>query len=313
MILTDYFRSEHDLSWDYAVQCGVTHGVIRLPEDAAFDITNSSHWETVYQRFRSCDITPVVIEPLPNSLHDHIKTGDALRDASIEKVLKMFPLMERFGIPVLCFNFMAYVGWTRTGIIPDRGGALVTEFDERKYEPSRYQISEEQLWDNYTYFIRAVIPVAERHGIRLALHPDDPPLAKLGNVSRILVSAKNIERAVYHIVESENLGITFCQATFAMMGENLDILIPRLRDKIFFIHFRNVRGDKHHFQETFHDNGMLDMCHLVDLYQQNHLDVPIRVDHVPTMAGEQVRNQGYDLLGRLYAIGYLKGVLGYSV
>lgn len=74
MLITDYFKSDRDNTWDFAVQCGVKHGVIRLPETSDFDITQKSHWETVYKKFSDFGITPVVIEPMPNDIHDHIKT-----------------------------------------------------------------------------------------------------------------------------------------------------------------------------------------------------------------------------------------------
>ena len=93
MLLTDYFRSEKDLAWEVAKQCGVEHAVIRLPEDADFDLTDKSHWDKVYKRFTDFGVTPVIIEPMPNALHDHIKAGDEKRDESIEKVIKMFPIM----------------------------------------------------------------------------------------------------------------------------------------------------------------------------------------------------------------------------
>ena len=76
MIITDYLRSKRDLTWDYAKQCGVGHGVIRLPEDPAFDICDLSHWQSVYKEFTDFGIKPIVVEPMPNALHDHIKAGD---------------------------------------------------------------------------------------------------------------------------------------------------------------------------------------------------------------------------------------------
>ena len=91
MILADYFRAERDLTWDYALQCGVTHGVIRLPETPDFDPADRTHWSTVVDRFRDAGIRPLVVEPLPNALHDHIKLGDARRDECLEKALAMFP------------------------------------------------------------------------------------------------------------------------------------------------------------------------------------------------------------------------------
>lgn len=308
MILTDYFRSRQDLTWDYAKQCGVDHGVIRLPEEDGFDITDRRHWQQVYDGFTDFGIKPVVIEPLPNELHDHIKAGDSLRDACIEKTIRMLQYMDELDIRTLCFNFMAHIGWLRTETaIKERGGALVTGFSVENAPVDTPSITEEQLWDNFTYFIRAVMPHAEKHGIKLALHPDDPPIAKIGNVSRIFINYENIKKAIA-IADSPNFGVTMCQATYHMMGEDLTKVVPELAEKIFFIHFRNTTGEKYHFRETFHDNGDIDMAAMLRLYKSLGLNVPIRVDHVPQMAGE-TDNTGYTALGRLYAIGYLKGLL----
>ena len=86
-------------------------------------------------------------------------------------------------------------------------------------------------------------------------------------------------------------------------------VIEDFADKIFFIHFRNTTGSPEHFRETFHDNGDIAMAELLKTYVKNGVNVPIRVDHVPTMAGETSKFAGYDALGRLFAIGYLKGIL----
>ena len=309
MILTDYFKSKKDLTWDLAKECGVNHGVIRLPETAEFDLTNKSHWQTVYDNFINYGIKPVIIEPMPNEIHDHIKAGDEFRDESIEKAIKMLPIMKSLGIDTICFNWMAHIGWLRTSAtIKERGGALVTGFDMKDFVPTGAKISEKELWDNYEYFLKAIIPEAEKYEIKLALHPDDPPV-KLGDVSRIMVSAENIRKAIYDIVPSEMLGITMCQATYYIMGENLDEVIKDFAEKIFFIHFRNTVGDKNSYRETFHDNGALDMAHLIRLYKSLGINVPIRVDHVPTLLREDTEVAGYAALGRLFAIGYLKGLL----
>jgi len=310
MILTDYFRSEKDLSWDIAKQCGVEYGVIRLPENKEFDLTDASHWQSVYDRFVNYGIKPLIIEPMPNEVHDHIKSGDVLRDESIEKVIKMFPIMRKLGIETICFNWMAHIGWLRTSKnIKERGDALVTGFKMEDFKPIDKTITQEELWDNYEYFLKAVIPEAEKYEIKLALHPDDPPVARLGNVSRIMISGHNIKRAIYDICPSDMLGVTMCQATYYIMGEELDKIIRELAEKIFFIHFRNTAGNINHFCETFHDNGELDMAHLMNLYTKLGIHVPIRVDHVPTMKGENAEVAGYATLGRFFAIGYLKGLL----
>jgi len=309
MILTDYFRSKHDLTWDYAKQCGVRYGVIRLPEDDDFDITNFSHWKSVDKNFKDFGIKPLVIEPMPNELHDHIKAGDALRDECIDKVIKMIEYMNELDIRTICFNWMAHIGWLRTSeTIKERGDALVTGFNLADFKKTDEKITAKELWGNFEYFIKAVIPYAEKYDIKLALHPDDPPLERLGDVERIMVSFENIKKAM-NIVNSKNLGVTMCQATYHMMGENLYEIIPKLKNKIFFVHFRNTTGNKQNFRETFHDNGEIKMADIMRVYKENGISVPIRVDHVPLMAGENQELAGYTALGRLYAIGYLKGIL----
>lgn len=309
MIISDYFRSEKDLSWELAKQCGVEYAVIRLPETSAFDITDFSHWKDIYKRFADFGMKPVVIEPLPNELHDHIKIGDSKRDESIEKFIRMLEYMDELDIRTVCFNWMAHIGWLRTNTsIKERGDALVTGFNINDFKPVDKKITSNELWDNYSYFINAVIPYAEKYNIKLALHPDDPPLAKLGEVERIMVNYENIKKAI-NIVNSPNLGVTMCQACYLMMGEELSKVIPELAEKIFFIHFRNVVGNKYDFHESFHDNGMIEMAKTMELYKKHNIDVPIRVDHVPLMAGEKQEVAGYTSVGRLFAIGYLKGIM----
>ena len=309
MIITDYLRSTPDATWDIALQSGVKHGVIRLPEDDCFDPTDLSQIKDVTNRFLSRGITPLIVEPLPNALHDHIKAGDEMKDECIEKFIKLMKNLKETTIDTVCFNFMAHYGWTRTSSeLPERGGAKVTGFKLENFKDDGTVISKERIWSNYEYFIKAVIPYAERYGIKLALHPDDPPLSSLGGVARIFTSLDAIKRGI-NTVKSENLGVTFCQACYYLMGEDVESAAKELADKIFFIHFRNVRGNKFDFSETFHDNGEIDMARLMRVYTESGINVPIRVDHVPTLLGEDIGQAGYDALGRLFAIGYLKGII----
>lgn len=310
MLLTDYFRSTPDSSWQVAKECGVAHGVIRLPEDKEFDITCDAHWDAVHKRFLDNGITPVVVEPMPNELHDHIKAGDDKRDECIEKAIGMLPKMERLGISTICFNWMAHIGWLRTtSEYPERAGAKVTAFCMDDFSPTKAKITADALWYNYKYFLDAILPHAEKHGIHLALHPDDPPVPQLGDVGRIMVNAENFRKAIFEVHPSENLGLTLCQANFHIMGEDLFQVAEQYRDKIRFIHFRNTTLIPGGFRETFHDNGDLPMAKLMRHYVELGIDVPVRVDHVPTLAGEASQFAGYDALGRYFAIGYLKGIL----
>lgn len=312
MILTDLFEIPPNIGWDYAAQMGIYHGVVRLPEDEAFDLTNKAHWQQLHDTFTSRGIKPLLLEPMPNRVHEHIKRGDALRDESIAQVIAFLPIMASLGMNTICMNFMAYTGWFRSRpAMPWRGGALVTGFDRNDIpdrEPLR--ITQEALWENLRYFLSAVIPLAEKHGVRLALHPDDPPVSRLGDVERILTSRQNMEKALA-LVPSENLGITLCQGCYAAMGEDVYDTIHHfcVEKKVFFVHFRDVKGCKDAFCETFHDDGPTDMAKALRIYQEQGYHGPVRVDHVPTMAGESNSVPGYAHVGRLYAVGYLKGLL----
>ncbi|HHU02019.1 MAG: mannonate dehydratase [Christensenellales bacterium] len=311
MILTDYLIPNISSQWRLAKQVGVNHATVRLPDDGSFDVTNLSQMMALSNLYLSYQIKPIIIEPLPNSLHDHIKCGDNKRDESIEKVIKMIPILAKCGYRVICVNFMAKIGWFRTStMIEERGGAKVTGFNiaDAQIDPS-LEISEKELWDNLSYFLRAVVPIAEKHDVSIALHPDDPPIKKLGNISRILISKNNLQKAL-DIYPSKNLGITMCQATFAAMGEDVCDCIEHFgfQGKIKFVHFRDIRGTKECFHETFHDNGMTDMDSTIKQYKKIGYKGPIRVDHVPSMEGEKNDKPGYETIGRLYAIGYLRGL-----
>ena len=308
MILTDYFYPEYSPQWDILAACGVRKATVRLPETPDFDYSDRESVHAVFQKFRQSGFTPVIVEPIPNPIHDHIKTGDEKRDESIEKFIALLSVLGAEGIDCVCFNFMAHYGWTRTGEYADRAGSLVTGFELKKFSPDETAIDEERLWQNYFYFIKAVLPYAERYGVRLALHPDDPPLDKLGKVSRIFTTKENIVRGI-STIKSDYLGVTFCQACYKLMGEDLEQTIVKLAEKIFFVHFRSVRGNKTDFRETFHDAGEIDMPKVMSAYVRAGINVPIRVDHVPTLKNESALTAGYGYLARLYAIGYMKGIL----
>ena len=218
--------------------------------------------------------------------------------------------MGRLGIEMICYTFMAGVGWYRSrNDLPERGGALTSGFDLREIDNSATPVlSEEQLWSNYDYFIRAVMPTAERCGVRMGLHPDDPPISPLLGYPRILTSADAYRRALA-LSDSPSHGVTFCQATFRVMGEEVSRLIEEWGPRIFLLHFRDTTGTRTCFRETFHDNGPTDMAALIRQVRRHCPDCLIRPDHTPTMAGESNENFGYATLGNIFAVGYLRGLM----
>ena len=312
MLLTDYLTQSDDLMCRWAKQLGVDHAVIRLPEDGRFDLTDPAHWRAYYEHFQGYGLTPAVVEPLPGSIYEDIKCGTARADEAMQQAKAVVRNMGKLGIGTLCMNFMAHIGWYRTtGTYPERGGAGSTAFDMKDFAPrDDFSITKEQLWANLERFLREIVPVAEESGVRLALHPDDPPVPQLGGVQRILTSLSAIDRAV-HLVRSDMLGVTLCQGCYSAMGEDVCEVIRHFgrEGKIFFVHFRDVCGTRECFHETFHDNGQTNMAQAIDAYREAGFDGPVRVDHVPTMAGESADLPGYANMGRLYAIGYLKGLL----
>jgi len=246
---------------------------------------------------------------------DKARLGLPGRDEQIENVITQVRAMGALNIPVLCYNWMAVSSWARTRVdVPGRGGALVTGFSERlsRALPPTIQpgeVTADQLWSALRYFLDAVVPVAEEAGVRLSMHPDDPPLPAVRNVPRIMSSLEGFRRLL-ELRPSEANSITFCQGNFALMTDALPHVIREFgsRGAISFVHFRDVRGTADDFVEVFHDEGQNDMAECLRAYVETGFDGPMRPDHVPTMAGESNARPGYETLGRLFAIGYIRGL-----
>ncbi|WP_049992270.1 mannonate dehydratase [Natrinema salifodinae] len=302
-----------DERWDLATQVGVTSAVVHTLEIG--DGRRPSDYDTLLRwknRFANAGIDLAVVEgSVP--LTDATRLGTPGRDEEIEEFCRFLRNLGRLGVSVVCYDWMAGVRWARTATsVPARGGSLTSAYDNdqmrRGPEPDIPEITAADLWANLEYFLERVVPVAEEAGVKLGLHPDDPPRESVRGVPRIINSVEAYER-VLDIVPSEHNGITFCQGNFAAMGVDVPETIRRFGDRINFVHFRDVDGDADSFVETWHDNGPTDMRAAIEAYRDVGFDGPIRPDHVPTMAGEANDNPGYETKGRLFAIGYLKGLL----
>ena len=284
-----------------------------LPEREQGPVWEYLEFVQTRQQVENAGLALSVIESIPIS--DRITLGLPGRDEDLDRFCQSVRNMGRAGIPILCYNFMAVFNWLRTATsIRDRGGALVTGYDHRLMEnaPLTYAgpVSDEQMWENFAYFLKRVVPVAEEANVKLALHPDDPPLSPIRGLARIIRSVEAFER-VFEIAPSDYNGMTFCQGNFAAMGVDVPATICHFgaQGKIFFAHFRDVRGTVPTFRETFHDDGDTDMVEAMRAYRDIGFEGPIRPDHAPTLEGEANDNPGYMMMGRLYAVGYMQGLI----
>lgn len=251
----------------------------------------------------------------PPSLSEKTKLGLEGRDQEIENFITLMKNLSKVGIDIICYNWMPVISWARTtNDRPGRGGALVTAFDYQDIKDNsltKYgEVSKENLWKNLEYFLKAVVPEAEKYGIKLAMHPDDPQVDSIRGISRIMTSVDAFKRMA-DIHPSPNNGITMCQGNFSLMGADIPAIVKYFgkRNLIHFVHFRNVRGGKMNFVETFHDEGQIDMYAAMKAYIEIGFKGPLRPDHVPTMAGDSNERPGYSALGSLYAAGYIRGLI----
>lgn len=302
--------------WPVVKQAGVRHAVGGLPRpetlspgEAPWDSMPLLRIKTLYE---SHGFELAVIEDRPPL--NNAKRGRPGGDAEIDTVRTLIENMGRLGIPVWCYEWMADFNWVRTNTaVPSRGGSLVSGFDAALLADAPGTdwgpLSEETLWRTLAHFLERVVPVAEQAGVPLAMHPDDPPLSPLRGVGRIMSSVESYERLV-DLVPSPVNGITFCQGSFALMAGDLPSVIRRFgaREKVFFVHMRDVRGTVEAFEETWHDDGPTDLLACLEAYRDIGFDGVLRPDHVPTVEGDSNVRPGYSPYGRLFAIGYLKGL-----
>ena len=238
------------------------------------------------------------------------------RDREIDHICQMIRNAAKAGIPALKYN-MTILGVVRSERTPGRGGSSYSTFiyDKARQEPPLTEagpVSAEQKWERITYFLKRVMPVAEEYKVRMACHPHDPGMPRdkgFRGVHRVLGSVEGLKRFI-EIQPSRFHGLNFCQGTVSEMLENpgkeiLDVIrYFGSRGRIFNVHFRNIRGRFLNFQETFIDDGDVDMLQAMRVYKEIGYDGMMMPDHVPQIPGDPRGFQAF-----AYTFGYTKALI----
>ena len=242
------------------------------------------------------------------------------RDQKIEEYKTYLRNLGKAGIYYTTYAHMGNGIWS-TQRESARGGASARAFDLAKADAGYWDTkvfkgplthgriySEKEIWDNYTYFIKAVTPVAEEAGVRIGIHPDDPPVPLLGGVPRCVFGNFEGYQRAFEIANSPNIGMCLCCGTWLeggkLMGKDVLETIRYFgsRGKIFKIHFRNVSAPLPHFVESFVDDGYMDMYKVMRALHEVNFNGVMIPDHIPEMIGGS-------RAGTAYSIAYVKALL----
>ena len=280
------------------------------------------------------------------NIHDSIKIGLPDRDKYIENYITTLENLAKADIKLVCYNFMPVFDWTRSELAKKRDdGSTVLSYDQDKideinpdemfkqidsnsqgfvmpgWEPERLahvkelfeaykDVGEQNLFDNLVYFLKKIQPVCEKHGIMMAIHPDDPAWPVF-NLPRIINNKENILKLL-NAVDSKFNGLTLCTGSLGSNPDN-DIcdIIKATKGRVHFAHIRNLRHrSPGKFEEAAHlsRDGSMDMYKIMKTLYETGFDGPIRPDHGRMIWGE-VAMPGYGLYDRALGATYLNGLL----
>jgi mannonate dehydratase len=240
-------------------------------------------------------------------------------EAQTEAYKRGLQALGRAGVEVIAYNFMPQLGYdamvVRTTYDREtRGGARTSAFalaDLPRDNPlfAREQIGKERLWQHLEDFLKAVIPAAEDASIRMAMHPDDPPIFAQMGADRIMSSIADFDRLL-SISDSPANGITLCMGCFTEMSCDPLEVIERFRGRYPFMHIRNIKGAVDDFEERFIDDGDIDYVAVFRRLHELGFDGYLRSDHTPVLITEHSRVQeGYGMQGHIHAVGYIQALI----
>lgn len=241
------------------------------------------------------------------------------RERDIEAFAKTMRNAAAVGIPCVKYN-LSFLGVLRTGDVPGRGDSVYKEWDLSKAQPDKPLtragvVDAEQFWERITYFLKAIVPVANETKVKIACHPHDPgvPFTGYQGIDRVLGTIDGLKKFI-EIEASPYHGLNFCQGT---VSENLNDPASEIfdviryfgeRKKIFNVHFRNIRGHRDHFSEVFPDEGDIDMVRALRTYAEVGYDGMIMCDHVPMQDNPAEKHRQVPE-NFAFCYGYMRGLL----
>ena len=312
---------EGDRSPDYyqhLKQLGVDHICSNPPGKASTwtaDIL-SAHREKMESHGLALDLIPLAhIGLARNDEFPAIMLGTPERDREIDQICGIIEAAAAAGIPAMKY-YLSYLGIVSTERVEGRGGSSNRAFVyvDAEQEPltEAGRVDADTFWERITYFLERVIPVAEQYRIRMACHPHDPPVPSdtgLRGVDRVMGTFEGLKRFI-EIAASPYHGLNFCQGTVCESlenpGEEIFDIIRYFgeRDKIFNVHFRNIKGGFGSFIETFPDEGDIDFLEAIKVYKEVGYEYMLMPDHVPQIDGPEPQRVAF-----AFAIGYQRALM----
>ena len=294
----------------FARQLGATGVQLNTPV-----LPGEKHWELndllwLRRRCESYGLRLEALENTPISFYDKAMLGLRGRDEQIEQYQATIRNLGAAGIPILGYHWMPNGVWRTGWTTPGRGGARVSSFDmglvQRDVLTHGRVFTADEMWENYAYFMKAVVPVAEEAEVKLALHPDDPPVPSLGGVARLFHTFEGFKRAM-EIAPSPNSGLDFCMGCWSEMGPGVIEAIRYFgeRGKIVYVHFRDVQGTVPCFQECFLGEGNVDVIAAMRALKEVGFTGFLLDDHVPHI----VDDTEWGHRARAHAIGYIQALI----
>jgi mannonate dehydratase len=297
----------------FAKQCGAEDVLLntpKLPGDQRWEYEDLLAWR---RRAEEHGLRLITLENVPVRFYDQIMLGQDGRERQLENMIATVRNMGRAGIPILGYHWMPNSVWRTDRAVPVRGGAISNSFDysQAKDKPLTHGrvYSDEEMWANYDWYLERMLPVCEEAGVRMALHPDDPPVPSLGGIARLFRSFDGFRRAM-ETHPSPMHGLDFCHGCWSEMRGGAGVL-DAIRffgeqRRLFYIHLRDVVGKaEEKFTEVFLGDGNCSPVQTIKTLKEVGFNGFIIDDHVPHM----VNDSPWAHRGRAWSTGYIKALI----